>query len=181
MFRSGRNSAASGLQLHELSRADVPVFRRLLRYVRPYAGRLGIASVCLLLVSVAGLVFPWIIRGLIDSVFVHHDERALNLISLGLFSVFVLQAGFNFTQNYLLSWIGERIVADLRREIYDHLQTLSMDFYGEHRTGELMSRITNDVNAVQNTVSGNLLSLLQQIVTLLGSVAIVFYLDWRLA
>ena len=184
MFRSGRSSgrtAAASEARHSLSRADLPVFRRLLRFVRPYASRLAIASFCLLAVSVAGLVFPWIVRSLVDSVFVHHDEHALNVIALALFGVFILQAGFNFTQNYLLSWIGERVVADLRRQLFDHVQSLSMDFYSEHRTGELMSRITNDVNAVQNTVSGNLLSLLQQVVTLCGSLVIVFYLDWRLA
>ena len=118
---------------------------------------------------------------MVDSVFVHHDEHALNLITISLFAVFLLQSGFNFTQNYLSGWVGERIIADLRRALFAHLQSLSQGFYAEHRTGELMSRVTNDVNAVQNVVSGNLLSLLQQVVTLAGSIAIIFYLDWRLS
>ncbi|HXT37010.1 MAG TPA: ABC transporter transmembrane domain-containing protein [Chloroflexota bacterium] len=166
---------------HRLSRADARVFRRLLAFTRPYIRRMILATVCLLVASLLNLVFPWIVRSLVDSVFVHHDEHALNLITLGLFAVFIFQAGFNFSQNYLIGWVGERIIADLRRTIFTHLQSLSQEFYGEHRTGDLMSRVTNDVNAVQNVVSGNLLSLLQQLVTLLGSLVIIFYLDWRLS
>jgi subfamily B ATP-binding cassette protein MsbA len=140
-----------------------------------------VAALCLLLVSLTNLVFPGIVRSLVDSVFVHHDEHTLDLIALALLIVFSIQAVFNFAQTYLIAWVGERIVADLRRAIYAHLQTLSQSFYSEQRTGELMSRVTNDVNAVQNAVSNNLLSLLQQLVTLLGSLAIIFLLDWRLS
>jgi subfamily B ATP-binding cassette protein MsbA len=166
---------------HRLGRGDVPVFRRLLVYTRPYLGRLSLAAISLFVSSSMSLVFPWIVRNLVDSVFVHHDQHALNLITISLFVVFLLQAGFNFTQNYLSGWVGERIIADMRRTLFAHLQSLSQGFYAEHRTGELMSRVTNDVNAVQNVVSGNLLSLLQQVVTLAGSIAIIFYLDWRLS
>jgi subfamily B ATP-binding cassette protein MsbA len=173
--------AGEGNAGHALSRRDIPVFRRLLAFVRPYTRRLALAALCLLGVSIASLVFPWVVRSLVDSVFLHHDERTLNLIALALFAVFVLQAILNFGQTYLISWVGERIVADLRRHIYDHLTSLSLSFYSESRTGELMSRVTNDVNAVQTAVSGNLLSLLQQVVTLFGSLAIIFYLDWRLS
>ncbi|MGH2391196.1 MAG: ABC transporter ATP-binding protein, partial [Chloroflexota bacterium] len=156
-------------------------FRRLLGYVRPYRGRMVLATISLLMVSLMSLVFPGIVRSLIDSVFVHHDERALNLITLALLVIFLFQALFNFSQSYLIAWVGERVVADLRRSLFAHMQSLSLSFYSERRTGELMSRVTNDVNSVQNTVSGNLLSLLQQLVTLIGSLAIIFYLDWRLS
>jgi subfamily B ATP-binding cassette protein MsbA len=142
---------------------------------------MALAALCLLLVSLTNLVFPGIVRSLVDSVFVHHDERTLDVIALALLIVFSAQAIFNFGQSYLIGWVGERIVADLRRTIYAHLQTLSQSFYSERRTGELMSRVTNDVNAVQNAVSNNLLSLLQQLVTLFGSLIIVFLLDWRLS
>ena len=166
---------------HRLSRADAGAFRRLLRYVRPHLGRMLIAAFSLLVATLLSLIFPWIIRNLVDSVFVHHDANTLNLITLGLFGVFIGQAAFNFVQNYLIAWIGERIVVDLRRDLYRHLQTLPPDFYADRRTGELLSRITNDVNAVQNTVSNNLLNLMQEVVTLVGSMAIIFYLDWRLS
>ena len=185
MMRRGGGRHGASLPLdqsrHRLGRADARVFRRLLTFTRPYIRRMILATICLLIASLLNLVFPWIVRSLVDSVFVHHDEHALNLITLGLFAVFIFQAGFNFSQNYLIGWVGERIIADLRRTIFTHLQSLSQEFYGEHRTGDLMSRVTNDVNAVQNVVSGNLLSLLQQLVTLLGSLVIIFYLDWRLS
>ena len=156
-------------------------FPRMLGFVRPYTGRMFAAGFCLSMASLANLVFPGIVRELVDGVFVHRDERALNTAACCLVGVFALQAAFNYCQTYLIAWIGERIVVDLRNAMYSHLQSLSMRYYGEQRTGELMSRLTNDVDAVQNTVSGNLLSLLQQIVTLLGSTVIVFVLDWHLA
>ena len=187
MMRRGRGSGRrrsaepADEQQHRLSRADAGVFRRLLRYVRPHLGRMLAAAFSLLVATLLSLIFPWIIRNLVDSVFVHHDANTLNLITIGLFGVFVAQAIFNFVQNYLIAWIGERIVVDLRRDLYRHLQTLPPDFYADRRTGELLSRITNDVNAVQNTVSNNLLNLMQEVVTLAGSLVIIFYLDWRLS
>lgn len=179
--RAVQDESGEGQARHRFNRADAPVFRRLLGYVRPHLTRMILAAFSLLMVSLMSLVFPWIVRSLVDSVFVRHDEHTLNLITLALFGVFLLQALFNYTQTYLIAWIGERIVADLRQDLFAHLQALSPAFYGERRTGELMSRVTNDVNAVQNTVSGNLLSLLQQVVTLTGSIVIIFYLDWRLS
>jgi ATP-binding cassette, subfamily B, bacterial MsbA len=166
---------------HRLSTKDIGSFRRLLVYVRPYWRRM-IAAACFLLGStLLNLVFPWIVRSLVDSVFVHHDERTLNLIAGGLFGVFAVQAALNFGQIYLIAWIGERIVVDLRRGLYRRLQLLSASFYNERRTGELLSRVTNDVSAVQTVVSNNLLSLLEQLVTLTGSLVVIFYLDWRLS
>jgi subfamily B ATP-binding cassette protein MsbA len=179
--RAAPNVGEEDQARHRFNRADAHVFRRLLGFVRPHLGRMILATFCLLMVSLMSLVFPWIVRSLVDSVFVHHDERMLNLIALGLFGIFFLQAVFNFAQTYLIGWVGERVVADLRRALFSHLQVLSLAFHNERRSGELMSRVTNDVNAVQSTVSGNLLSLLQQLVTLIGSIVIIFYLDWRLA
>ena len=176
-----RSAAPADEPQHRLSRADAGAFRRLLRYVRPHLGRMLVAALSLLVATLLSLIFPWIIRNLVDSVFVHHDANTLNLITLGLFGVFIGQAVFNFIQNYLIAWIGERIVVDLRRDLYSHLQTLPPGFYADRRTGELLSRITNDVNAVQNTVSNNLLNLMQEVVTLAGSLVIIFYLDWRLS
>ena len=166
---------------YRLSGRDIGSFRRLLAYVRPYWRRMVVAACCLLGATLLNLVFPWIVRSLVDSVFVHHDERTLNLIAGGLFGVFAVQAVLNFGQTYLVTWIGERIVVDLRRGIYSHLQLLSSSFYNERRTGELLSRVTNDVTAVQTAVSDNLLSLLAQAVTLIGSLIVIFYLDWRLS
>ncbi|HWE61433.1 MAG TPA: ABC transporter transmembrane domain-containing protein [Chloroflexota bacterium] len=178
MMRRGRGRPEAR---HQFRRGDVGSFQRLLRYVRPYTGRLVLATISLLIATGMSLVFPWIVRSLVDSVFVHHDEHMLNLITAGLFGVFAVQAIFNYIQTYLVAWIGERVVVQLRRELFDHLQLLAPDFYDEHRTGELISRVTNDVSAVQTTVSNNLLSLLQQVVTLTGSLFVIFYLDWRLS
>lgn len=131
-------------------------------------------------VSLATLVLPAVAGTLIDTVFVKKDGEALNRVALGLLLVFLLQAVAIFAQSYLLSWTGERVVADLRRMVYTHLQKLSLGFFNEHRTGELMSRLTNDVTLVQNAVTGNVISLLQALVTLVGGLVMIVTKDWHL-
>lgn len=153
---------------------------RLLSYVRPYWLQLGIAGVAMLVVSLATLVLPAVAGSLIDTVFVKKDSAALNQIAIGLIFVFLLQAVAMFTQNYFLTWTGERVVADLRRIIYTHLQKLSLGFFNERRTGELMSRLTNDVTLVQNAVTGNVISMLQALVTLVGGLFLIVTKDWHL-
>lgn len=124
----GQETPAGEEPAHRLSRSDIGAFRRLLGYVRPHARRLAVATLSLLVATLMSLVFPWIVRSLVDSVFVHHDERMLNLIAGGLFVIFLIQSLFNFAESYLIAWIGERIVADLRKDLFEHLQTLSADF-----------------------------------------------------
>ncbi len=153
---------------------------RLLSYVKPYWVQLALAAVAMLVVSLATLALPTVAGSLIDTVFVKKDGNALNQVAIGLVLVFLLQAVAIFSQQYLLNWTGERVVADLRRIVYTHLQKLSMGFFNEHRTGELMSRLTNDVTLVQGAVTSNIISMSQAIFTLVGGLALIITKDWRL-
>jgi len=153
---------------------------RLLSYVRPYWLQLALAAGAMLIVSAATLVLPAVAGTLIDTVFVKKDSAALNQLAIGLVLVFILQAIAIFGQQYFLSWTGEKVVADLRRGVYRHMQSLSLGFFNERRTGELMSRLTNDVGQVQNAVTGNLITLLQSLVTLVGGLILIITKDWRL-
>ena len=153
---------------------------RLLSLAKPYWLWLIGAGIAMIVTTITGLALPTLAGGLIDTVFVKHDSGALNEIALFLIGVFVVQALAIFGQSYLISYTGERVVADLRIKLYTHLQKLSLHFFNERRTGELMSRLTNDVTQVQNAVTGNLISFLSSIVTLIGGIVIIITRDWRL-
>ena len=160
-----------------LSRAALS---RLLRLALPYWPRLAVAGGALLISSLLALAMPWLIQRLIDSVLVQHSRGLLGQVVIGLLGVFVVQAGFNFLHTYQLAYTGERLVADLRRRLFAHLQTLSLSFYENQRVGELTSRLSNDVTVVQGGLTGNLLGVLSQLVTLIGGVTIIVSTDWRL-
>ncbi len=154
---------------------------RLLQLAVPYRQALLGGGLCLLVSSLLGLVLPWLVRGLIDGAVVTRDLDNLPRVIGMLLGVFVIQAIFGIGQSYLLSYAGERLVADLRRRLYGHLQSLSTSFFDGRRVGELMSRLTNDVAAIQTVLTGSLLEILRQAVLFIGSLALVIVIDWRLA
>ena len=167
-----------------VDRRDIPAtrmqWRRLLGYLSAYKLRLLLATIGLIFASALSLVFPAVIQRVIDSVFEDADSALLDAITLALLAVFVLRSLASFLQNYHLNYVGERIVVDLRCELYAHLQTLSIRYYADRRVGELISRISSDVTVVRTVLTGNVSTFLQQSLTLLGSIAIMFYLNWRL-
>lgn len=152
---------------------------RLFGYLRPYWGRMILATLALLLATGLGLAFPALIVQLLDSVTSTGTTSQLNLLAGALIGVFLLQAAFTFLQSYLLTYIGERIVLDLRTSLYSHLQQLSLAFYAERRVGDLVSRLSSDVTQMRTMLTSNLTTLLSQLVTLIGSIAIVFTMNAR--
>jgi len=150
---------------------------RLLSYLNPYKGRMSLAILALLLSSGFGLAFPLVIVRLLDSVTKAKDFGPLNLLAGVLVVMFLLQAAFSFFQSYLLTYIGERIVFDLRTSLYRHLQKLSLDFYATRRVGDLVSRLSSDVTQMRTMLTNNLTMLLSQIVGLIGSVVILLTLN----
>ncbi len=154
--------------------------RRLLLFVKPYWRRLAVALIFLAMTSLLGLVMPWAIRGLIDSVFVTHDYAALNRIVAGLLLIVVVQSFFMYGRDYLLGYTGERVVADLRKRVYEQLMRLSLAFFEGRPTGDIISRTTNDVALIQATATTNLVGLLSQGLTLVGGVVLIITMNWRL-
>ena len=146
----------------------------------PYKRRLLLAMIGLILSSALSLVFPAVIRNVVDSVFTDADRGLLDAITAALLLVFAFRSLAAFVQNYNLSFVGEKIVVDIRQELYAHLQSLSIKFFTDRRVGELISRISSDVTVMRTVLTGNVSTLLQQSLTLLGSVAIMFWLNWRL-
>src|SRR6185369_5106810 len=154
---------------------------RLLAYAKPYRVRLAIALLSLLIAGVLGLAVIQVVKMLIDAAFVNHDSQRLNQLVLVLVTMFAAQAGFSFLRTYLLSYTGERIVADVRTQLYNHLTGLPVAFFASRRVGELTSRMASDVSVVQTTTTGSVTELLRLSIMLIGSVTIIFVTNMRLS
>jgi subfamily B ATP-binding cassette protein MsbA len=141
--------------------------------VRPHAPRLIAAFACLLLSVAIALAFPQIVRRLLDAAFVSGNGALLNRIALGLLGLFLLQAALNYVQVYLLTMTSERIVAELRRDLFAHLVRLSPGFFTEQRTGELTSRLSADTAVLQTVISYNLSEFARQTLFLIGGVVLL--------
>ena len=149
--------------------------RRLLRLVVPYRGRLAFALLCLVISSSLSLVFPKVVEQVIDAALGSGDPTMLNWAVGGLVVVFLVQAIFSFGRSYLFTWIGERVVADLRHRVYRHLLTLEIGFFDERRVGELTSRLSSDATVVQNTVAANISMALRFGVQFIGGLVILVW------
>lgn len=152
-------------------------WRRLFGYLTPYRGRMTLAIFALVCATGLGLLFPLLIIGLLSSVTQNGDYAQLNLLAGALVGIFLLQAGFTFTQSYLLAYIGEHIVFDLRTSLYAHLQRLSLEFYATRRVGEIVSRLSSDVTQMRTMLTTNLTQLLNQVLMLVGSIIILLTLN----
>ncbi len=161
-------------------RMKLHIFRRLLAYVKPYRGRMALSIVALLGSTGLGLVLPLVVRSLVDIALVDKALDTLNQLAIGLIVVFVVQALFSFVHQFSLAYVGERVVADIRVQLYSHLQYLSLTFFADRHTGEIVSRLTNDVTLLQGAITNDLVSLLRQAITLVGASILLFVLDWRL-
>ena len=164
----------------KLTKESLAIYGRLLAYVRPYVKWMVVSTIALIFSVALGLVLPLVIRNLVDDVLLDMDRAMLNRLGVGLLGVFLFQAIFSFVNRYSLAYVGERVVANIRIHVYSHLQRLSLKFYADHRTGEVVSRLTNDVTQLQSAVTNNLVELLRQVITLIGASAFLFYLNWRL-
>lgn len=154
--------------------------RRMFQYVYPYRWRLAVALLCLAVSSSIGLIMPLAIRNLVETVKDASSTSALDKVALGLMGVFIAQMVFNYIQGYFLTYVGERAVADLRIEVYSHLQRLSLAFFSERRVGELTSRVTNDVTVIQGIGTNAVAAFLQNGITFIGSFVMMINLSWQL-
>jgi subfamily B ATP-binding cassette protein MsbA len=133
---------------------------RLLAYAKPYRARLTVALVSLLIAGLFGLSFPRIVQLIVDAAFTLKDSARLNRYAVLLIAVFAFQAAFSFLRSYLLSYTGERIVADVRTQVYAHLIELPASFFAKRRSRELTSRLASDVSVIQTVTTGSLTELL---------------------
>ena len=133
-----------------------------------------------MLAAAGNLYLPWIFRDMIDKVLNAKDYYMLNVISASIVVIFLLRGFFLYGQNYLMSYVGQHVIIDIRSEVFRKLQRLSMSFYDKNKTGTIMSYVTNDVNALQGAMVDNTIELVTEGIILIGSVCAMIYLDWKL-
>ena len=153
---------------------------RLMNYIRPYVKHLAFAIVCIVLAAAANLYVPWIIKDMIDKVLMERDMAMLNLIAGGIIVVFFFRGIFYYGQSYLVSFVGQRVVIDIREALFEKFQRMPLAYFDRHQTGEIMSYVTNDVQALQNALVDKLIELVTESSVLIGSITLMFYLDWKL-
>lgn len=156
------------------------VLRRVLGYARPYAGMIGLMILTILVTSVIELAPPLFARDLIDHALPDRDVGRLSLLSVGMIAVPLLSALIGTLQRWLSAKAGEGIIYDLRCQMFDHLQRMSLRFFTRSKTGELMSRFTNDVVGAQNAVTGTLVSVVTNVITLVSTLVVMLSIEWRL-
>jgi ATP-binding cassette subfamily B protein len=153
----------------------------LVRLTRPYRTRTILSVVSLLLATVTALLPPLLAKYAVDDGIRQQDLTALWWIVGAFLVAGLLNWVMSYAQTYLTGWVGERILADLRNRLFDHLQRLSLGFYERNRAGVIISRLTNDVEAIDQLVTDGVASLVQNTLTLIGTAILLFILDWRLA
>ncbi len=156
-------------------------YKRLLQYMRPYVKQLILAIFCIIMAAAANLYLPWIIKDMIDKVLAEKDMVMLNLICVGIIVVFLLRGIFFYGQSYLVSFIGQKVIIDVREVMFRKFQRMPMAYFDRHQTGEVMSYITNDVAAIQSALVDQLIEMVTEGSILIGSLVMMIVLDWKLS
>jgi lipid A export permease/ATP-binding protein MsbA len=156
-------------------------FKRLLKMTRPYSVRLTIAMICMVAVGALTSSQAYMVKPVLDDIFLNKNSFALMWIPLAVIGIFLLKGACNYGQIILMSFIGLRIVADLRNKLYEQIQKQSLAFFTQHPTGMLMSRITNDVAAVQTASSEAVTSIIKDTFSIIFLTALIFSTNWKLA
>ena len=185
------------------------LYRRLLEFVKPYWFKLCLAVLCMIFVSLLTSLTAWLFKPVVDGVFfktqagssvtippfvnelivrlhlehllLSRDAEMLRLLPFALILLFLLKGIFNYGQYYFMNFVGQKIIADIRERLYNHLQTLSLSFFTKTPTGVIISRITNDVTLIQGAVSSAAAGIFKDIFTFFGLVGVAFLQSWQLA
>ena len=174
MWRFGGRGDGEGAR-----RPSIATYRRLLRFARPYWPRLVFSGVLLVISTGLGLIYPQVVQRVLDAGL--HDAALLDALIAGLVVVLLLRAVIDGVRQYTMAWTGEHVIFDLRLTIVQHLQSLSLSFFHRRRTGELMSHVTGDATMVHGVITQTILSVLGQVLQLVGGLTVIFLMNWKLA
>ncbi len=156
-------------------------FMRLMLYVRPYRVRFMVAFVCSGLVAAATGAYAWLVRPVLDGIFIEKNESLLLALPLALLGVAVLKAVASYGQTYLMSYVGNRVIADIRQELIQHLMRLPVGFHDANTSGRLVSRVVNDVGIMASAASSVVKDIFQNGLTFLAMMGVIIYQNWKLA
>jgi ATP-binding cassette subfamily B protein len=172
-------------RLHEYEIADkqldTRLMKRLLDYVAPYSVAAAVCVFILLLAVAAELVRPYLIKVAVDSGMKPGDANKLNLVTMLYVGSVILGFSLRYVEMYLTRWIGQRVAYDLRVSLFSHLQKLSLSFFDKNSVGRLVSRTTNDVEVINETISAVVATVVGDIFMIGGVLVAIFVLDWKLA
>jgi subfamily B ATP-binding cassette protein MsbA len=157
------------------------IFKRLLQLAKPHTSKFILAMFCMLVVGATTSALAFLVKPALDEIFLKKNSDMLMWIPVAVIVIYLLKGFCNYSQTILMSFIGQRVVADLRNNLYRRMQMQSLSFFTKNPTGILMSRITSDVGYVQGAVSEAVTSLLKDSFTLICLVFVIFYRDWQLA
>lgn len=155
-------------------------FIRLVRYLKPYRLRLGAAFVCSGLVAAFSGAYAWLVKPVLDEIFINKNESLLLALPLALFAVSVLKSAFSYGQNYLMNFVGNQVITDIRQELFGKMIRLPVKYHDANTSGRLVSRVVNDVTLMANAIAGMLKDVFQQGLTFLAMLGVIFYQNWRL-
>ncbi len=153
---------------------------RLLGYLRPYLGWLILSNVAMLGLVVMSFAIPWLTRYVIDVAIIAEQSALLLPLSLGVIGAGILHGGMFFVRRYSSAIIGQRVIYDLRNELYRHLHALPFSFYDRSKTGEIMSRVTQDVETMRRFLAFGLVNLVRSVVMSVGILFFLLFINWRL-
>jgi len=157
------------------------MYQRILKYVKPYWIRILIASLCAIGVSGTTAAAAWLVQPALDKIFIQRNVQLLLMIPFVILIIYFIKGICNYYQSYLMRYVGNRVIMDMRNNLYSHIAVMPMQFYTEHSTGKLMSRLLNDVGIINNAASSSIKDLVQNSITVLALFGVIFYQDWRLA
>jgi subfamily B ATP-binding cassette protein MsbA len=157
------------------------LFARLLQYLMRYRFRLAMAFVCSALVAALTGAYAWLVRPVLDDIFIKKDEWMLMALPVAIIVVAILKGLFNYGQSYLMNYVGNKAVADVREDLFLQFMRLPVRFHDANNSGRLLSRVFNDVSWMANAVAGVLRDLCQQGLTFIAMIGVIFYQNWRLA
>src|SRR3972149_4171068 len=138
------------------------MYQRILKYVKPYWIRILIASICAIGVSGTTAAAAWLVQPALDKIFIQRNVQLLLMIPFVILIIYFIQGICNSYQSYLMRYVGNRVIMDMRNNLYSHIAVMPMQFYTEHSTGKLMSRLLNDVGIINNAASSSIKDLVQK-------------------
>ena len=155
--------------------------RRLLLLIKDQWFKLFLAMICMLVMAGANSAIPFLIKPVVDDIFINKNIKMLRLIPLLVIIIYLLLGFATYFQEYLMNYVGQNIVRRLRDSLYDRIQDLPISFFQRENTGVLISRVTNDVNVIKNMVSSAVAASLKDFFTIIGLIFVIFYRDWKMA
>jgi ATP-binding cassette, subfamily B, bacterial len=184
-FAQGRTGDGRHAPPPQLRPEDIPStpvsLRRIGRLFGPYRARLGALLGLIFLAAGLGVISPFLLRGVLDTAYPHKDTTLLAELVIGMIALSVITSVIGVAQTWISNQVGQRVMHDLRAAVYAHLQRMSLAFFTHTRTGEVQSRIANDIGGVDSVVTSTATSIVQNVTTVVAVVIAMFLLDWRLA